>query len=176
MCTSIRLPTASTIPGKARMLEGAPSSWRPPWFETISASAPLSTHRRASSASMMPLMISLPPQRSLIHSTSFHDSAGSNCCEVQDDSELMSETLFAWPTMLPKWRRGVRSMFMHQRGLVARFIRFGMVSFGGAVMPLRTSLWRWPSTCRSSVSTSAEQLAALARSIRRLMKSRSFIT
>src|SRR4051812_2668399 len=125
---------------------------------------------------MMPLMISLPPQRCLIHSTSFHDRLRSNCCEVHDDSDDMSDTEVAWPTILPKLRRGVPSMPRHQRGLVARLIRLAMVSLGGADRPLRKSLWRWPSTCRSSVSTSAEQRAALARSIRRLMNSRSFIT
>ena len=41
---------------------------------------------------------------------------------------------------------------------------------GGADRPFLMSLWRWPRICRSSVSCSAEQLAALARSIRRLMK------
>src|SRR5450830_1036116 len=63
-----------------------------------------------------------------------------------------------------------------QRGLVAMLRIFGIVSLGGADKPLRISLWRWPSTCKSRVSTSAEQRAALARSIRRLMNSRSFIT
>ena len=124
----------------------------------------------------MPLMISLPPQRCLTHSTSAQDMAGSNCCEVHDDSEDMSDTALAWPTMLPKKRRLVPSMPRHQAGLVARLAMLARVSLGGAVMPLRISLWRWPSTCRSSVSTSAEHLAARARSIRRSMKGRSFIT
>ncbi len=106
MWTSILRPTASTMPGSAEMEEGAPSSCRPPWFETMMASAPLSTAICASSASWMPLRISLPPQRFLIHSTSFHDSAGSNCLAVHSDSEPMFSTPLTWPTMLPNWRRG----------------------------------------------------------------------
>ena len=43
-------PTASTTSGRARRVAGAPSSWRPPWLETTTASAPASTARRASSA------------------------------------------------------------------------------------------------------------------------------
>jgi hypothetical protein len=36
------------------------------------------------------------------------------------------------------------------------------VGRGGAVRPFFRSLWRWPITCRSSVSTSALQLGGLA--------------
>jgi hypothetical protein len=64
----------------------------------------------------------------------------------------------------------------HQRGLVAMFKRLATVSLGGAESPFFRSLWRWPRICRSSVSTSAPHFAALARSISRSMKSRSFIT
>src|SRR5450830_1474405 len=176
ICTSISEPTASTMAGKASIDDCAPSSWRPPWLDTISASAPLATARRASSGSMMPLMMSLPPQRCLIHSTSAQDRLKSNCCWVQADSEDMSDTDVAWPTMLPEPRRCVPSMPATQRGLVAMLMILAMVSFGGADRPLRKSLWRWPSTCKSSVNTSAPHLAALARSIRRLMNSRSFMT
>src|SRR5471032_831341 len=133
-------------PPLTRMARSAPiyvcaqSSWRPPWLDTISASAPLSTARRASSASMMPLMINLPPQRCLIHSTSFHDRLRSNCWLVHDDSEDISDTDVACPTILPKLRRGVPSMPRHQRGLVAMLMMLAMVSLGGADRPLRKSL------------------------------------
>ena len=63
---------------------------------------------------MMPLMMILPPHLSLIQATSSHDSAGSNCWLVQADSELVSLTPLAWPTMLPKVRRFVCSMCQHQ--------------------------------------------------------------
>ena len=83
--TSICEPTASTIAGSALIDDGAPSSWRPPWLETISASAPLSTASRASSTSRMPFRISLPPQRFLIHSTSSQFRRGSNCSRRPGD-------------------------------------------------------------------------------------------
>src|SRR5574337_1975673 len=113
------------------MAEGAPSSWRPPWLLTISASAPLSTARRASSGSMMPLMMILPPQRFLIHSTSPQFRRGSNWPAVQAPRLLMSVTPLTWPWMLPNWRLLVLAMLMIQRGLVARFSRFISVGLGG---------------------------------------------
>ncbi len=174
--TSMRSPTASTIAGSALMVEGAPSSWRPPWLLTTSASAPESAANRASSASRMPLSTSLPPQRRLIHSTSPQFSRGSNWRAVHSDSEPMSSTPLTCPTMLPKPRRRVPSMPSAQRGLVAMFSRLARVGRGGAERPFFRSLWRWPMICRSRVSTSASQPAALARSIRRSMKSRSRIT
>src|SRR3546814_385991 len=125
---------------------------------------------------MMPLRISLPPHLFLIHSISFQLRRGSNCSAVQDDKDDRSLTPLAWPTMLPKLRRLVPSMFRHQRGLVARLMRLARVGLGGVDKPFLMSLWRCPNTCRSSVSTSAEHLAALARSIRRSMKSRSRMT
>ena len=174
--TSMSLPAASAMPGSASMDEGAPSSWRPPWLLTTSASAPLSAARRASSASMMPLRMSLPPQSFLMRSTSPQFRLGSNWLAVHDDSELMSATPSTWPTMLPKVRRLVPSMPRHQCGLVARLARLRSVGFGGVDRPFLMSLWRWPRICRSSVSTRAEQLAARARSIRRSMNRRSRIT
>jgi peptidoglycan/LPS O-acetylase OafA/YrhL len=162
-----RLPTASTISGSAEMEEGAPSSWRPPWLETISASAPELTARRASSTSWMPLRISLPPQRFLIHSTSAQDRRGSNCLAVHSDSEPMFSTPLTWPTMLPNWRR-LRAQHAQAPARLGHQVEdVGEVSLGGADRPFFMSLWRWPRICRSSVSTSAEQPAALARSIRR---------
>ncbi len=140
------------------------------------ASAPTLRAIFASSGSMMPLRISLPPHWFLIHSRSFQFSCGSNCSVVQLASEDMSPTPLAWPTILRKVRRWVPSMPRHQRGLVARLIMFAMVGLGGALRPFFTSLWRWPRICRSTVSTSAEQPAARARSIRFFENSRSRIT
>ena len=76
--TSIDEPTASAIGGSAEIEDGAPSSWRPPWFDTTSAAAPVFAAMRASSTSRMPLRMSLPGQRLAIHSTSFQFSVGSN--------------------------------------------------------------------------------------------------
>ena len=69
--TSISEPTASTTRGSAAIADGAPSSWRPPWLDTLMASAPVVTAILASSTSRMPLRISLPGHRLLTHSTSF---------------------------------------------------------------------------------------------------------
>ena len=63
--TGMRPATASTTCGRARTPAGAPSSWRPPWLETITASTPSSAARRASSGCRTPLRISGPlPQGS----------------------------------------------------------------------------------------------------------------
>ena len=43
--TSARSPTASTTAGSSSSGVGARSSWRPPWLETTTASAPASTTR-----------------------------------------------------------------------------------------------------------------------------------
>ena len=76
------------------------------------------------------------------------------------------------------WRRSARSrrdcrrscacraaMLSAQAGLVAMSITFRGGSPAARVRPFRTSQWRWPSTCRSMVSTSALHFAAAARSI-----------
>src|SRR5690606_11416595 len=106
----------------------------------MSASAPDSTDKRASSVSMIPFRTSLPPQRFLIHSMSSQHKAGSNCSAVQDESEDRSLTPLACPTILPKERRLVPSMFAHQRGLVARLIRLVSVGLGGVDRPFLMSL------------------------------------
>ncbi len=77
--------------------------------------------------------------------------------------------------MLPNSRRGVPNMPKAQRGLVAILMMLGIVSFGGADKPFFKSLWRCPKICKSSVKTKALQLAALALSIKRSIKTRSFI-
>ncbi len=77
----------------------------------------------ASSTSMMPFRISLPPHCCLTHSTSGHDRRGSNCSLVHAASELMSLTPLTCPTRLRKVWRLVPAMPRHQRGLVARLSR-----------------------------------------------------
>ena len=95
---------------------------------------------------------------------------GVNLAEaVHDDRLLMSATPVTWPTMLPNWRRGVPSIPMHQRGLVAMSRMLPTVSFGGVDRPFLMSLCRCPKICRSSVMTSAEHPAALARSVRQVV-------
>jgi RND family efflux transporter MFP subunit len=63
-----------------------------------------------------------------------------------------------------------------QAGLLAISISFDSDHSGGTVMPFLMSAWRWPITWRSTVSTSALHLAAIARWINSLMKPRSFMT
>ena len=100
---------------------------------------------------------------------------GSNCSLVQAASELMSLTFLTWPIRLPKLRRDVPAMPMHQRGLVSRLRMLRKVGLGGALKPFLMSLWRWPITCKSRVSTKALHWATLQRSIMRAMASRSRI-
>src|SRR6516225_6999629 len=81
-----------------------------------------------------------------------------------------------WPARLPKVLRLPRRIDSAQAGLVAISMTLASLICGGTVMPLRISQWRWPSTWRSTVSTSALHFAATARSISARMKPRSFIT
>jgi hypothetical protein len=53
--TSQAPPTWSMTWGRASQVEGAVSSWRPPWLLTITAFAPCSAERRASSPRQTPL-------------------------------------------------------------------------------------------------------------------------
>ena len=62
---------------------------------------------------------------------------------------------------------------MIQRGRIARSKALRMVSRGGTVRPFLMSMWRWPRIGRSTVTNSAEQFAALARSIIAWQKPRS---
>ncbi|MDT4856830.1 hypothetical protein FQZ97_912330 [compost metagenome] len=124
---------------------------------------------------MMPLRISLPPHCCFTQATSAQFSVGSNCSLVHEASELMSLTPFTWPTRLRKvWRR-VPIMPSTQRGLVAMLTMLPSDGITEARILFFRSLWRWPITCRSSVSTSALHLATLQRSIMRAMASRSRI-
>ena len=140
--TSIWSPTAATMAGSASILLGAPSSWRPPWLLTTMASAPLATASLASSTSMMPLRMSLPPHCALTQATSSQFRVGSNCSLVQEASELMSLTPFTWPTRLRKvWRR-VPIMPSTQRGLVAIFKMLPRDGITEARILFFRSLWR----------------------------------
>ena len=94
---------------------------------------------------------------------------------VHAASELMSLTPLTWPTRLPKVRRLVPAMPRPQRGLVAMSSMLPSDGMTDARSLFFRSLWRWPMTCRSSVSTSALHCAALQRSIMRTIASRSRI-
>ncbi len=66
---------------------GEKSSCRPPWFETITAVAPMSAARFASPPVMMPLIANGPPHSLIIHSASFQVTLRSICAfEVLNDA------------------------------------------------------------------------------------------
>jgi hypothetical protein len=67
-------------------------------------------------------------------------------------------------------------MLHAQAGLLATSMMFLRRISGGTVMPFLMSRWRWPSTCKSTVSTSALHFAATARDKISLEKPRSLIT
>ncbi len=144
--TSISEPTASTTRGSAEIADGAPSSWRPPWFDTLMASAPVVTAILASSTSRMPLRISLPGHRLLTHSTSFQRKRRVELARGPCASELMFVVSFTWPARLPKVLLLPLRIDSAQAGLVMMSITFLILISGGTVRPLRTSSWRWPST------------------------------
>ncbi len=172
----MRSPIASTTLGKAEMEERAPSSWRPPWFDTTTASQPVAAAIFASSTSRMPFRISLPGQIERIHSTSFQLSEGSNWPAIHCDSVVRLSAPGTRSARLPKeWRLPI-STLAAQTGLVATSMALARVSLGGTDSPFLMSIWRWPWICRSSVSTSAEHFAALARSTSEAEKPRSRMT
>ena len=162
--------------GKRRIDDSAPSNCRPPWFDTIIASAPKSAARRASSSSNTPFKINLPPHISRMRAILPQSSCGSNCSAFHDPNEDKSLTPLAWPTMLPKLCRLVRAMPAAQRHLVAMSMILAIVGLGGAERPFFKSLCLWPMICKSSVRTKAEQFALRARSRALATKSQSFIT
>ena len=121
-------------------------------------------------------MTSLPGQIDRIQATSFQFSAGSNWPAIHWPSDFTPVMPFTKPSRLPKLLRLPRSTLSAQSGLVAISKRLASVIRGGTVMPFLMSRWRWPCTCRSTVSTSALHFAAIARSTSDWAKPRSFMT
>ena len=164
---SAAAPRSST----ARRRAGGRRDWRPPARRRRSCAAIL-----ASSTSRMPFSSSLRGQWLLIHSRSFQFRVGSNWLAVHWASERTPSMPFTWPARLPKVLRLPLRIESAQAGLVAMSMRFLSLISGGTLSPLRMSQWRWPSTCRSTVSMSALHPAAAARSISSRMKPRSRMT
>ena len=140
------------------------------------ASAPLCTAIFASSTSRMPFSTSGPPQSFFTHSTSFHESVGSNWPAIHCESVVRLPALGMRSSRLPKLFRLLVMMFSAQPGFRRMSNAVPQVSFGGTASPFFRSRWRCPWICRSSVSTSAAQRAALARSMSDAAKPRSRIT
>jgi len=66
-------PAAEATAGNASKVEEAPSSWRPPWFDTTTPSQPTAAARSASSGRSTPFSSSLPghsSRRRLMYSQS----------------------------------------------------------------------------------------------------------
>ncbi len=163
--TSARPATASTISGRTSIGDGAWSSWRPPWFDTMIASMPRSTARRASAADMMPLSAIGPGQSERYQSMSAQPMAALNCFVVKAASEMASCSTPGIPTKLPKVGRGWVRKPRSQEGRRSVSRTFRAVIRGGRTSPLRTSRSRWPRTGVSTVTTRARYPAAFARSI-----------
>ena len=155
--TSTSPPTASTIAGSARAVEGTESSWRPPWLETTIPSTPDSTARRASVGSSTPFTISLPSQCSRTHAMSSQVTLGSNCASTHSlnaSGVLAPGTAFS---RLPKVSGLPPSPTSRtQRGCERRSSARRARTHGCAAptTALRVSRWRAPTTARSIVSTS----------------------
>ena len=123
----------------ARAGSGARSSWRPPWLDTTTASAPASTTARASSTVWMPLTTSGPGQASRSQARSAIVAAGSNTrcrrarrrCRRSGCSDANSSG-------------SVVSRSNHQAGCRAPSAKVRSDSDGGIVRPLRTSRSRGP--------------------------------
>src|SRR5689334_4436064 len=110
----------------------------------------------------MPFRNTFPGNRLFTHSTSFQLKVGSNWFAVQAASELILVVSFTWPDRLPKVLLLPLRIDHAHAGLVMMSITFLSLISGGTVRPLRTSQCRWPSTCKSAVSISAEHFAATA--------------
>ena len=169
-------PIASATFGSAEMVEGAPSSWRPPWFDTTTPSAPVFSASRASSGSRMPFSTSLPVQIERIHSTSFQLTVGSNWLlrpfGERDAAEAgqVAVDIGEGPALAvedaPRPARPHQHV-EHGARRDARRHRAGRCA---------GRQWRCPFTGRSTVRNSAEHFAAAARSISAFTKPRSRIT
>jgi hypothetical protein len=76
MNTSARPRAASTISGRTSSEPGTASIWRPPWLDTQMPSTPQPMASSASSAVIVPLMMSGPFQRSRSHARSLSEAPG----------------------------------------------------------------------------------------------------
>ena len=113
-------PTASTIAGNARAVDGTPSSWRPPWFDTTIPSAPCFAASLASSGSRIPLTISGPFHSDRIQSRSAQLTAGSKLSRIHAKKSLRPVCPFSTGAILPSWcGRPMMPTSHAQRGCIA---------------------------------------------------------
>jgi len=154
------------------MAAGAPSSWRPPWFETMTASAPRLTARRASSGCKMPFTTRLPCHLSRNQPMSRQLADGSNCRFT--DAPNAAAPLPSPAGRFPHRNRGYRAKPYDQPGCASPDASARAVTRGGMVKPLRRSRSRNPARGTSSVSTSTVMPAPRARRSMSATRSRSF--
>ena len=155
--TSVSPPTASAISGSAEIDDGAPSSWRPPWFDTTIASAPASTASRASSGVEHALDDELSRPEAL---DPFDVAPGERLVELRHRpfrelahalrARQMPGEIAEGPALAAQHADEPRQLHRH-----AEKVR--QLKRGGTERPFRASQCRSPSTCRSTVSTSALQ-------------------
>jgi len=130
----------------------APSSWRPPWFaDDLIASAPTFSAIRASSASRMPLRMTLPPQLFLQRAIlSQSKDVGSNCSAVQAQDLRYRSTPCTCPRCYQSCRRLAPIIADAPRlHFVAKIGESVLaVSLGGADRPFFRSLCRCPRICQ----------------------------
>src|SRR3546814_13047174 len=91
------------------MLAATPSSWRPPWFDTMMPSTPAATARLASSAVITPLATMGPRHCSRIHSQSLHVGGevvlDPMASPMDQGGHTGLPTAFGTPLGTPPWRR-----------------------------------------------------------------------
>src|SRR5208282_3127331 len=83
---AVRPSVASTTGATRENGAGDPSTWRPPWLDNATALTPRSAAITASAVVWIPLITIGPFHTDWSHSTSDHDSAGSNCVLMYSDT------------------------------------------------------------------------------------------
>ncbi len=162
----VRSPTACATGATSSIGAGAPSSWRPPWFDRAIASTPWSAASTASATVWMPFTTIGPFQTERIHSRSSQASAGSNWELTYSASDTAVEpSPTSRPTTLANRIGSARTNRHVQPGCRAPSTNVPSPILGGSENPRRTSRSRRPSTAVSTVTTSASNPAAAARAI-----------
>ena len=158
-------PTSWATGSTSSIGVGASSSWRPPWFDNAIPATPEATACLASATVWIPFSTMGPSQIERSHSTSSHDSDGSNwdCTwPASETAVLPSSTPLSttFENVIGSARRksSVQPGWNAPSNIVSRPI------LGGSVKPRRTSRSRRPSTAVSTVSHSASYPAAAERS------------
>ena len=159
-------PTASATGATRSTIPGAESSWRPPWLDSTMPSSPPSRAITASATLWTPLTSTGPSHSDRIHSTSSHDSVGSNCSFMKAArSTAVDPSMSLLPATFAKEIGSEKAKRRLQLGRNMPSNRMPMPILGGSVKPRRTSRSRRPSMAASTVMHSTSKPAAFARRI-----------